>query len=143
MKKLIIFISVVVALSSCSTLKTTSTYSDFNVNAPYAVPVVADLDVWENRIVYVYVPSRSVRKGGTQNVVNSAVRGALDANGKTDVLVGLETEIKYSPTKKIQSVKVTGYPAKYKNFRSLDEDVWYATPYFQTPVIDSKHSRRK
>ena len=39
-----------------------------------------------------------------------------------DVLVGLEKQIKYAGDGTIESVTVTGYPAKYVNFRSPGDD---------------------
>ncbi|MBR1962227.1 MAG: hypothetical protein IKA26_04655 [Alistipes sp.] len=131
MKKLFILVIAVIAFVSCRTVKNTSTYRAFSVNTPYAVPVVADLDISATKITYAYVPPKTVRNGGDNNVLNTAVREALLANGNADVLVGLETQIKYNSSKKILSVVITGYPAKYKNFRNLDEQVWYSTPYFQ------------
>lgn len=131
MKKLFILAVAAIAFASCSTVKNTSTYRTFSVNTPYAVPVIADLDISATKITYAYVPPKTVRNGGDDNVLNTAVREALSTNGNADVLVGLETQIKYSPSKKIMSVVITGYPAKYKNFRNIDEKVWYTTPYFQ------------
>ena len=131
MKKLFILVIAVIAFVSCRTVKNTSTYRAFSVNTPYAVPVVADLDISAAKITYAYVPPKTVRNGGDNNVLNTAVREALLANGNADVLVGLETQIKYNSSKKILSVVITGYPAKYKNFRNIDEQVWYSTPYFQ------------
>ena len=132
MKKLLLLAVVAIAFASCSTLKNSATYRSFSINTPYAVPVVADLNVSSTKITYAYVPPKTVRNGGEDNVLNTAVREALSANGNADVLVGLETQIKYNSSKKIISVVITGYPATYKNFRNLDEKVWHSTPYFQT-----------
>lgn len=131
MKRVILFAMAVIALASCSTLKNTATHRNFSVTTPYAVPIVADLEVSETRIMYAYVPPRSVKNGGTDNVINTAVREALTANGNADVLVGLETQINYNASHKITSIVITGYPAKYKNFRNLDENVWHDNEYFQ------------
>ena len=131
MKKLLLLAVAAITLASCSTVKNSSTYRTFSVNTPYAVPVVADLDISATKITYAYVPPKTVRNGGEDNVLNTAVREALSTNGNADVLVGLETQIKYNSSKKILSVVITGYPATYKNFRNIDEKVWYTTPYFQ------------
>ncbi len=131
MKRVILFAIAAITLTSCSTLKNTATYRDFSVATPYAVPIVADLDVSETRIMYAYVPSKSVRNGGTDNVINTAVREALTVNGNADVLVGMETQINYNAFHKITSIVITGYPARYKNFRNLDENVWHDNEYFQ------------
>ena len=57
------------------------------------------------------------------NVINTAVREALLANGNADVLVALETQVKYDAAGEIESVTVTGYPATYTNFRSPSDEV--------------------
>ena len=43
-------------------------------------------------------------------------------NGDADVLVGLETQVKYTNKGKVESITITGYPAKYVNFRSPGDD---------------------
>lgn len=143
MKKLFVLVVATIALASCSTVKNSSTYRPFSVNTPYAVPVIADLEISATKITYAYVPPKTVRRGGENNIMNTAVREALSTNGDADVLVGLETQIKYGALKQVVSVVITGYPAKYKNFRNIDENVWYTTPYFQTQpskrgLFDSK-----
>jgi hypothetical protein len=59
-----------------------------------------------------------VRKGGFDNIVNCAVQEALRENGGADVLVALEQQVKYGDDGECESITITGYPAKYKNFRS-------------------------
>lgn len=68
------------------------------------------------------MPSKTVVMGGYDNVINTAVREALLANGNADVLVALETQIKYDKEGQIESVTVTGYPAKYVNFRNPGDE---------------------
>lgn len=138
MKKLLLLAVLALSITSCGVLMNTSTNRDFNVNTPYAVPVIVDLDISENKIMHTYVPPRSVRNAGTKNTVNTAIREALFANGDADVLVGPETQIKYNFIGQITSVVVTGYPAKYKNFRNLSEKEWYDNPYFQDRTTHSK-----
>lgn len=132
MKKLLLLLAVAIAATSCSTLVNTSTHKEFNVNTPYAVPIVADLDISKTKVMYTYIPPKSIKRGGQRNVINTAVREALVVNGNADVMVGLETQINYNAFRMIKSIVITGYPAKYKNFRNLNEKVWYETPYFQT-----------
>ena len=66
-----------------------------------------------------FIPSKTVVIGGEENIINTAVREALLANGNADVLVGLEKQLKYNDKGEIESITVSGYPAKYVNFRSL------------------------
>ena len=56
------------------------------------------------------------------DVKNDAELQKIIANGNSDVLVGLEKQIKYAGDGTIESVTVTGYPAKYVNFRSPGDD---------------------
>ena len=53
--------------------------------------------------------------------VLSAVREAIQIAGDFDVLVALETQVKYDENNKVESVLVTGYPGKYVNWRHSDE----------------------
>ena len=88
------------------------------------IAVLADLDVASEKISYFMIPSKTVIQGGEKNVIKTAVREALIANGNADVLVGLNTQIKYDAKGQPESITVTGYPAKYVNFRSpSDEEI--------------------
>lgn len=109
---------------SCSVptkLTNTATHNKINVLDPVAA-VFADLEVSPTKISFFYIPSQTVVSAGPENVVNSAIREALLANGNADVLVALENQIKYSANGTIESITVTGYPAKYVNFRSPGDD---------------------
>lgn len=121
MKKLLLCSVLALSMTSCSYIANTSTRDNINVIA--VSPVIAELDVSKTKITYVYTPvPSSISALGKENVINTAVKEALYENGNADVFVGLETQIKYYGFK-IDSVIVTGYPAKYKNFRSSREDV--------------------
>lgn len=133
MKKLFLLVVVAISIASCGTLKNSATYRNFSVNAPFAVPVIADLSISESRVTHSYIPPKAVKNGGEVNVINTAVREALQINGNADVMVGLETQVKYNVRKKLVSVVISGYPAKYKNFRNIDENIWHSNPYFQAP----------
>lgn len=111
----------VTAPTSMAKLTNTATHSKVQVVQP-TVAVLADLEVSPKKISYFFLPSQTVVNGGFENVVNTAVREALIANGNADVLVGLEQQIKYSGDGKVESITVSGYPAKYVNFRSPGDD---------------------
>lgn len=123
MKKfLVILCAAACAMTSCSTIRNSATSR--SVNAPLAAAVISDLEVSNQKITHTYVPPKNVRRGGVQNCINSAIKEALAANGNGDVLVETqEAVVVYKGLfgKKIKSVTVTGYPAKYKNFRSADD----------------------
>lgn len=110
-----------VLLSSCSTIRKSSTSVD--VATPVLTETVADLQVNPTRISYTLKPSKAIRKGGEKNVIKAAVAEALKENGNADVMVGMQYEIKKKRGlfgTKIKYVTVTGYPASYANFKSVD-----------------------
>ena len=127
MKKFFVIIAVATLFASCSITKpsakltNTSTHSKVQVVQPI-VAVLADLDVSPTKISFFFLPSQTVINGGVDNVVNTAVREALLANGNADVLVALEQQIKYNTEGKVESITISGYPAKYTNFRSPGDD---------------------
>ena len=105
-------------------LISTSTDLSYKGMKPITVTdLIADLEVISsNKILYFYIPSTSVNNGGHQNVIETAIREALIENGNADVFVGLETQIKYATNGQIESITISGYPAKYVNFRSVNEE---------------------
>lgn len=126
MKKLFFFLLAALTLASCSLpskLINTATYTKPSAIQP-ASAVLADLDVSPTKITYFMLPSKTVLDGGLDNVIDTAVREALLANGNADVLVAMNTQIKYNAQGVPESITVTGYPATYVNFRSpSDEDI--------------------
>ena len=74
-----------------------------------------------SRIKYFMLVSESVRIGGEKNVISTAIWEALALNGNSDVLVDPQTQIKYDKNGEIESITVTGYPAKYVNFRKVEK----------------------
>jgi hypothetical protein len=124
MKKLFLFLAVAAMATSCSSAKliSSATHSKAKAIQPIAA-LYADLKVSPTKITHFLIPSKTVIQGGYDNVINSAVREALMANGNADVLVALETQVKYTADGVIESVTVTGYPATYTNFRSPGDDV--------------------
>lgn len=124
MKKIFMLAAAAVMMMGCSLpakLMNSSTHQKANV-APVVAAVFADLEVSPTKITYFMMPSTTVANAGYDNVINTAVREALLANGDADVLVALETQVKYDKEGKIESVTVTGYPAKYTNFRNAGDD---------------------
>lgn len=124
MKKLFIFAAVALAMASCTTMtKTARTesipYAMYNAN-------VADLEVG-SRISYTLSPNKSIRRGGVANCKKAAIQEALAANGNADLLVEPQFVIQKKDgifQHRVVSVTVSGRPAKYKNFRSLNDSVW-------------------
>ena len=128
MKKIFTLVAVATMFTACSVsslsmarLENTSTHTKVQVVQPVAA-VLADLDVAPNKISYFFLPSQTVVKGGFDNVVNTAIREALIANGNADVLVALEQQVKYGADGNVESITVSGYPAKYVNFRTPGDE---------------------
>ncbi len=125
MKKLFFLAVVAILTASCGSsarLMNTSTHKEITFQPVAAV--IADLRVSPDKITHFMMPSKTVANGGYDNIIDSAVREALQVNGNADVLVALETQIKYSDSGEIESITVSGYPAKYCNFRSPDDSFW-------------------
>lgn len=123
MKKVFLVVAVAaLAFTSCTT--TMKTASSIEVANQLNSFTKADLEVSDTRITYTFRPEKKERRGGTQNVYNHAVAAALRANGGGDLLVApqFETRIRTGlfGGRKIKEVTVSGYPAKYKNFRTVE-----------------------
>ena len=126
MKKLSFLLAIAAAaiLTSCSTparLTNTAAYVENEATKPIAA-VYADIEVSLNKIKYTYIPKETVKNGGADNIINTAVREALIANDNADLMICLEKQIKYNDLGEIESVTITGYPAHYKNFRSPSDE---------------------
>lgn len=121
-KKIFFIISIIAVLgmTSCTTTLNSSKTKDFGSSAITAT--FADLVVSPHKITYTYKPSDDVRRGGEVNVINTAIRKALEVNGGGDVLVELQTTVKKKGKNNISEVTISGYPATYKNFRCADEE---------------------
>lgn len=127
MKKLTILAIMAVLFNSCGSMGSmakftkTSTYTGIDVVRPMTA-LMADLEVSNEKISHLFIPGKTIAMGGFENILNCAVQEALEENGNADVLVALEKQIKYNKRGEIESIVVTGYPAKYVNFRSPGDD---------------------
>lgn len=128
MKKLFIIAIAAMALTSCvTTTKTARTES-----VPYSMynATVADLKVASQRVVYTMTPSAEVVRGGVENCKRAAIMEALTQNGNADLMLEPEFVIEHQKgpfgifINKVTSVTVSGRPAFYTNFRSMDDKVW-------------------
>lgn len=135
-KTLLLCGAVLMMAASCTTITKTSTTA--NVSQSLLSSTVADLDVAKERVSYTLVPSKDILRGGEANVKRAAESEALEAYAKkTGKTVDLLLEPEYVINKrrnflgtKIKSVTVTGRPAAYKNFHSLNDSVW-CNPVFR------------
>lgn len=125
MKKYLFIAAAALLATSCTvTTKTARTetlpYAMFNAS-------VADLEVAPQRISYTLVPSAVVRRAGALNCKKACISEALAANGNADLLIEPQFVIEQKKrlfSSKVSKVTVSGRPAKYKNFRSLNDSVW-------------------
>ena len=86
---------------------------------------VTSLDVSSPRISYTYVPTKSDSKRLSESqLLDNAIFMALKENGNADVLV----KVNYYVTKKrglfnnlVKSISISGYPARYVDFRQPTE----------------------
>ncbi len=122
-KKIFILLSVAAMLGMASCTTTINSARTEHFSSPAITLTFADLAVSPNKITYTYRPTDDVNRGGEVNVINTAVRKALEANGGGDVLVEMQFTLKKSGKNNVKEVTVTGYPATYKNFRNANEDM--------------------
>ena len=124
-------LSALVLLSSCITTVKTARTAETSSSIKNAT--VADLKVTDHRITYTMTPSKEIQRAGLNNVKQAALQEALTKNGNADVMVEPEFVISMKNNfifgKEVTSITVTGRPAYYQNFRTLNDSVW-ATPGF-------------
>ena len=134
----------VAVLTSCVTTNKTAKTADFSTETFNAT--VADLEVSDKRITTTMNPvPKEVRRGGMNNIKRTVEAKALQENGNADVLVNPEftyTVERGFFSKKVKSITVTGRPAKYKNFHSLNDSVW-SNPTFRGVAVRTSSLIRK
>lgn len=133
MKKILFAaIGAVLCLSSCTTVVKTATTA--NLRSQIMTTTVADVQPAKERVTHTMTPSKELQRAGLQNVKNAAIRECLMKNmPEADLLVEPEFVISKRRgffTSKITSITVSGRPAYYKNFHSLNDSVW-CNPVFR------------
>lgn len=126
MKRLLFIAVAIIMASSCSVLHHAEIDNPAESHFLSSDSKVS-LNVSPQRITYVYRPSSDDAKSlGVEQLKRNAVYEALEANGGYDVLVGTNYYITAKHgffSKQVTSIKVSGYPATYKNFRDAPENV--------------------
>lgn len=123
MKKILVGTSALLLMASCQVR--TATSEVLPIETTLTSKNTAELDVQPQKISYEYVPTRTERKMGKNFVKRNAVAVALEKNGNADVLVNPQyviTEKRLLLRSKLRSVKVTGYPAVFKNVKPAEPD---------------------
>lgn len=132
MKKVLLLACVTFALTSCVTTVKTAKVAD--TKSTLLSATVADLEVSPVRVSYTMAPSKSLQRAGLNNVKQAAIQECLIKNGNADVLVDAEYTIEQENLfifgKRIASITVSGHPARYKGYRSLNDSVW-CNPVFR------------
>ena len=119
--KLSILILVAFILVGCATVSTDVRFASEEAKISYMrdtgvfhIPVIADLDVSQNRVT-----GTAFGQNDSFDVLRvRAVNNALSANN-ADVL--LEPRFSFNSSASGTTVTVTGFPANYRNFRSITE----------------------
>ncbi len=125
MKKLFVIGALAVLMSSCSTHK--AMVNTTRVNHPVIESTtMATVDVDQKRITYNYVPTLQDTKALSEaQLIQNAMYMALQANGNADVLVKVNSFVTYKKGlfgKRIKSISISGYPARYVDFREPSDD---------------------
>lgn len=131
MKKLFFSAMVIACMTSCTTVLETARTE--KASSQILSSTVADLDVSKERVTSTLEVTKEIRRGGSSNIYRAAEAKALKGTG-ADLLVEPEytTEKKWTlfGGSKIKRVTVTGRPAKFTNFHSLNDSVW-CNPLFR------------
>lgn len=132
MKKFLLLACVAFGLTSCVTTVKTAKVAD--TKGQLLGATVADLEVSPVRVTYTMVPSKEIQRAGLSNVKQAAIQECLVKNGNGDVLVDaefvIEQENRWIFGKSITSITVSGHPARFKGYHSLNDSVW-CNPVFR------------
>lgn len=136
----ILLISSALLLSSCNTLIKTARTAEVAPSLKSAT-VVDIVPATDQRITYTLEPTKALQRGGVNNIKQAVEAEALAKHGNADVLL----EPQYVITKqtglfgsKVTSITVSGRPAYYQNFRTLDDSVW-CNPAFRGVSLYAPH----
>lgn len=125
MKQLLILAMAAASLSACSTVQKSRTVKTTDIYGPGVMhlPVIADLDVQEQKVT----GRAEGRSTASIEVLKlDAIADALKASN-ADVLVEPIFDIVVDGNQK--TVKVTGFPGHYRNFRKMvPADTLYLVP---------------
>ena len=119
MKKLFMLMAAVVALSACSkqVFKTHTARTTGIPAAMESMTNISDLEVSETKCTGTCTEKILSRKQKEENAVADALRKT-----GADILVEPQYTHTYNKRGKLVSVEVTGYPARYRQFRSVTSE---------------------
>ena len=125
MKKFVLLVCATFALASCVT--TVKTAKVANTKGQLLTATVADLEVSPIRVTYSMTPSKEIQRAGLANVKQAVIQECLLKNGNADVLVDAEFTIEQEKLlfgRRINLITVSGHPARFKGYHSLNDSVW-------------------
>lgn len=131
-KKSVLWILSILLLASCNTMMRTARTAEVS-NSLRTATVVDLKPATDQRITHTMRPSDDICRGGENNVKRAVEAEALEKYGNADVL--LEPQYVISKRQgllrsRITSITVSGRPAYYTNFRTLNDTVW-CNPVFR------------
>lgn len=125
MKKLFILGAIALFASSCATHRAGVINTTVQPRVEATTKVV-NLDIAEKPFTYNYIPTDQDGKNLSQDqLLNNAIYMALKAYGNADVMVNVNHYITIKKGlfgQRVSSIEITGYPAKYINFRQPTEE---------------------
>ena len=131
-KKSVLWILSILLLASCNTMMRTARTAE--VGSSLRTATVVDLKpATDQRITHTMKPSADICRGGENNVKRAVEAEALEKYGNADVLLEPQYVIEKRQgllRSKITSITVSGRPAYYTNFRTLNDTVW-CNPVFR------------
>lgn len=139
-KKVLLFGSAILLMASCQTMTQTQTARTETISSNIASVTLADLEVYPERVNETIEVTPDLRRGGVESVKHAVEASALEKNGRGDLLVEPQYVIKkkwswsFPIGSKITEISVSGRPASFKNFRSLNDSVW-TNPIFRGMAV--------
>lgn len=116
LKPTIFCLGLLLTFSSCKSYSKTTVTSDIQGPTVIQKPVIADLDVQPTRVI-------GTATGKGASAIDELKQQALsDALMKSNADVLIEPRYEISSKFNRSTVNVTGYPATYKNFRSMEAE---------------------
>lgn len=116
MKHFLPILAGLLLLSACAVQKQQNTVRLSEIETTIVAPVVAELEISDVRLSYVYTPSKAeIKSKDNAIILRNAIAIALEENGQADVLVNASYRHIYKGNS-LKSILITGYPAKVKGF---------------------------
>ena len=110
-----------VCITSCTTYNSTQArYANIKSPGVYHIPIVADLDVKQNKVI----GKSNSKVAGTTDIKTLKQNALADALilSSADLLIEPTYSTETNTANGMKTVSVNGWPANYKNFRQMKPD---------------------